>query len=72
MNSVPHGTGILCPEQLREPAKFSYAASPAHLPSEACHRTQVHATQESQVGAVNPSQKVGSLESAVRPLNCHG
>ena len=37
--SSPRGTGILCPEQLGEPTKFSHNASPAHVPSQSGHRT---------------------------------
>ena len=70
--SSPHGTGILCPEQPREPAELFHAVSPAHPLSKACHRTQGHATQESQVGAADPSQNAGSLETGARPPNCHG
>ena len=66
-----HGTGILCPEQLEELAEVSHVASPAHLQSEACRRTQGHATQESQVAADDLSQKAGSLESGATPPDCH-
>ena len=52
--------------------KILSLASPAHLESEACRRNQGHVTQESQGGAADPSQNDGSLESAVRPLNCNG
>ena len=70
--SSPHGTGILCPEQLKEPAQSFHAVSPAHPLSKACHRTQGDATQESQVGAADPSQNAGSHENGARPPNCHG
>ena len=64
------GTGILCPEQLREPAKSCPAASPAHPLLKACHQTQGHATQESQVATAEPSQNAGSLENGTRPPDC--
>ena len=53
------GTGTLCPEQLREPAKFCRAAFRAPLQSEACRRNQGHAIQESQGGGVDSSRNVG-------------
>ena len=66
-----HGTGILCPEQLREFAKSCPAASPAHPLLKACHQTQGHATQESQVATADPSQNAGCLENGARPPDCH-
>ena len=66
------GTGTLCPEQQREPTEICLAASPAHLRSQACHQKQGHAIQESHGGTVDPSRNAGSLETAVRPLSCHG
>ena len=65
------GTGTLCPEQLREPAKFCHATSPGHLRSDACRRNPEHAYQESQDGGVDPSRNAGNPGNAVGPLNCH-
>ena len=65
------GTGILCPEQLREPAKSCPAASPARPLLKACHQTQGHATQESQVATADPSQNARSPENGARPPDCH-
>ena len=62
-----HGTGLLWPEQLGELAEFSHVASVANLQSEACRRTQGHATQESQVAAADLLQNAGSLETGARP-----
>ena len=66
------GTGTLCPEQLREPAEFCRAASPTHLQSEACRRSQRHAIQESQGGGADHLQSAGSRANAVKPFSCHG
>ena len=65
------GTGILCPEQLGALAEFSHVASLARLPSEACRRTQGHASQESRVAAADPSQNAGSLQNDARPQDYH-
>ena len=65
-------TGTLCLQQLREPAEFCRAASPAHLWSEDCRQSQGHAIQAPQGGGVDLSEKTGYLENAVGPLKCHG